>query len=558
MEPAGRRGRGPGNGTVSRRGLATLLGLVLAASLGLAQEAAKIEAEAKRAFDSGRFKEAAEKYARVADSSETPAERKGELYLNSAWAYYIAGNSKSSRDSLRAAYSARPDLVVVGDLYSPDFARLAQSVRAEIAGTTPLLGPAELRELKVAARRKLSEGNAEGALADLQSAATSNDPEVQVLLSEVYDKLGRTAEADTARQRAADLQKGLVTTGPIPAGAPGAPAPIEPMVNVLPLIDAADKALAVGDLASATTHARRAADLDPRSGDAHRLLGEIALATGQEADAEREFTAAIVLESTNARAETGLARLAVRQDKWNTAASHYRRVLQLEPQNLSAAMGLGRAMEAVGDESAARLAYGRAIEIDSSSAEARNEFGVLLYRAGDFDQAIQQFSEAAKSRPQEAAYRENLGRAYRRKAMVKEAEAELTEAARLGASSASLWSAIGHLRVEQKKMDEARAAFTSALEIEPGDEEAASGLATALVEANRVEEAETVLVKAIEVTPASGVLWNDLGVVRLRRGDFGGAVEALRKALTVEKPPEPAQANLERAEQLLALDRAAS
>jgi hypothetical protein len=44
----------------------------------------------------------------------------------------------------------------------------------------------------------------------------------------------------------------------------------------------------------------------------------------------------------------------------------------------------------------------------------------------------------------------------------------------------------------------------------------------------------------------------------LRRGDFGGAVEALRKALTVEKPPEVAKANLERAEQLLALDRAAS
>ena len=547
-----------GSRSLLHRTLALLSGLLLASSLGFAQEAAKLEAEAKRAFDSGRFKEAAEKYARVADSAETPADRKGELYLNSAWAYYIAGNSKSSRDSLRAAYSARPDLVVVGDLYSPDFARLAQSVRAEIAGTTPLLGPAELKELKVTARRKLSEGDAEGALADLRSAATSNDPEVQVLLSEVYDKLGRTAEADAARQRAADLQKGLVTTGPIPAGAPGAAAPIEPMVNVLPLIDAADKALAAGDVAGATTNARRAADLDPRSGDAHRLLADIALLSGNEADAEREYTAAIVLEASNARAEAGLARLAVRQGKWNTAASHYRRVLQLEPQNLSAAMGLGRAMEAAGDESAARLAYGRAIEIDSSSAEARNEFGVLLFRAGDFDQAIQHFSEAVKSRPQEAAYRENLGRAYRRKAMAKEAESELAEAARLGPPSASLWSAVGHLRVEQKKMDEARAAFAAALEVEPGNEEAAAGLAAALVEAGKIEDAESTLVRAIEVTPASGVLWNDLGVVRMRRGDFGGAVEALRKALTVEKPPEPTQANLERAEQLLAVDRAAS
>jgi len=549
-----RRGATP----LLRRAFALFSGLFLASSLGFAQEASKVEAEAKRAFDSGRFKEAAEKYARVADSSETPADRKGDLYLNSAWAFYIAGNSKSARDSLRAAYSARPDLVVVGDLYSPDFARLAQSVRAEIAGTTPLLGPAELKELKVSARRKLSEGNTEGALVDLKSGAASNDPEVQVLLSEVYDKLGRTAEADAARQRASDLQKGLVTTGPIPPGAPSAPAPIEPMVNVLPLIDAGAKALASGDLAGATTHARRAADLDPRSGDAHRLLAEIALAAGQEADAEREFTTALILDSRNVRAELGLARIAERQRKWNTAASHYGRTLELDPRNMAAATGVGRSLDAAGDESGARLAYGRALEMDPGSAQARNDFGVLLYRAGDFDQAIQHFSEAAKSRPQDAAYRENLGRAYRRKAMGKEAERELSEAARLGTPSASLWSAIGHLRADQKNMDEARAAFTSALEVEPGNEEAASGLAAALVEAGRIGDAESVLVKALEITPDSGVLWNDLGVVRLRHGDFGGAVEALRKALTLEKPPEPTRANLERAEQLLALDRAAS
>ena len=66
------------------------------------------------------------------------------------------------------------------------------------------------------------------------------------------------------------------------------------------------------------------------------------------------------------------------------------------------------------------------------------------------------------------------------------------------------------------------------------------------------------LVKALEGNPAAAVLWNDLGVVRLTRRDFAGAVEALRKALALEKPPEAAKPNLDRAEQLLALDRAAS
>jgi Flp pilus assembly protein TadD len=142
--------------------------------------------------------------------------------------------------------------------------------------------------------------------------------------------------------------------------------------------------------------------------------------------------------------------------------------------------------------------------------------------------------------------------------MTKEAEQELAEAARVGPPSAPLWSAVGHLRTEQKNADEARAAFRSALEADPGNEEAASGLAAALAEGGKFAEAETALLKALETSPASAALWNDLGVVRMRRGDFSGSVEALHKALTLETPPDAAKANLERAEQLLLLDRAAS
>ena len=41
----------------------------------------------------GRFREAAEKYAKAAESPDAPADRKGDFYLNSAWSFYIAGNS---------------------------------------------------------------------------------------------------------------------------------------------------------------------------------------------------------------------------------------------------------------------------------------------------------------------------------------------------------------------------------------------------------------------------------------------------------------------------------
>ena len=81
------------------RALAILFVLFLAVG-AVAQDTAQLEAEAKKAFDSGRFKEAGEKYARAADGAGVTADRKANLHLQSAWSYYIAGNSKSAREEL--------------------------------------------------------------------------------------------------------------------------------------------------------------------------------------------------------------------------------------------------------------------------------------------------------------------------------------------------------------------------------------------------------------------------------------------------------------------------
>ena len=118
-----------------RRALVLVVALLLTTA-ALAQDTAKREGDAKRAFDSGRFKEAGEKYAKAAETAGVPTDRKADLHLQSAWSYYIAGNSKSAREELKSALAARPDLQVIPDFYSPDFANLASAVRAETAGTS--------------------------------------------------------------------------------------------------------------------------------------------------------------------------------------------------------------------------------------------------------------------------------------------------------------------------------------------------------------------------------------------------------------------------------------
>jgi len=539
------------------------LGLFLAV-LGLpavplaAQEDLKLEAAAKKAFDSGRFKEAADKYAKAAEVAGVPVERQADLHLQSAWAYYIAGNSKRAREELKSAVTARPDLQVIPDFYSPDFANLAGVVRAEVAGSNV---PAyDVEELKRSARAKLADGKAEEALQDLKRASTSRDPEVFRIQAEASERLGRTADAEAARQRAAELEKGSVSSAPIGAPLDPGALPLEaPLVaSIAPLLESAEKALASGDHRAAASYARQASEADPKSAEAHRLLGDAALLGGQGAEADREFTAAIVLEPGNTKAVFGLATIAEQQKKWNTAASLYRRVLDLDPTNVAAARGLGRSMTELGDKSAARMAFGRAIENDPAAAESRNDYGVFLFRSDELDRSIEELIEAVRLDGSRPVYHENLGRAYRKKGMSREAEREFAEAARLAPNDAAVWTALGHVRADQKKVDEAATAFSTALSLDPASEDAATALGSVLADAGKLVEAEAALVKAIEANTKSSVLWNNLGATRVRRGNTAGAIDAFQKALSMDPGFDAARANLTRATELAVLEKATS
>jgi Tfp pilus assembly protein PilF len=419
-----------------------------------------------------------------------------------------------------------------------------------------------MAELKRTAREKLADGKAEDALYDLKKAETSTDPQVHRLMADAYEKLGRATEADAARRRASDLEKQLVTTGPI-ATAPSAPGgpPVQGPASsaaAVPVLENAENLLKAADYRGARAAAMRALELDPKSAESHRIVGDAAFALGQEGDAEREYTAALVLDAANSRAELGLGRLAERQSKWNTAASHYRRALELSGKNVQAALGLGRTMEELKDRSAARIAYGRAVEIDPASAEARNDFGVFLFRSDQPDRSIEELMEAVRLAPTRAVFHENLGRAFRRKQQWKESERELSEAVRLAPNETAAWETLGEVRAELKKPDEAASAFRAALDLDPSNEAAAAGLAGSLLDAGRLGDAETALVKALENNGRSAVLWNNLGVIRTRKGALSGALAAFQHAIAEDSSFEPAKANLARAEQLAALDRAGS
>ncbi len=88
---------------------------------------------------------------------------------------------------------------------------------------------------------------------------------------------------------------------------------------------------------------------------------------------------------------------------------------------------------------------------------------------------------------------------------------------------------LGWLALLRGRNEEAVARFTEALAFDPDEADTANTLANALLALGRFDEAERVLERAIRAAPSQWLLWNTLGVARLKRGDRDGAAAAARR-----------------------------
>ncbi len=518
-----------------KRGAAAAALLACAAIL-FAAEIDKTVSDARRAFEAGRFKEAAAKYLQAAATPDLPADRVADLALQGAWSSYIGGDAASAHDSLKKAFLARPEMEVLPEFYSEDFAHLAATVKSQ----TVAAPKADLEELKRSARERLAAGLAQDVIYDLKRAGATTDPDIHRQLAEAYEKLGKSAEADAERKIAEAGTSGISESaiGALPAtAAPGAA--ISGPSDIAPLLASADAALAKQDWPAAAAIAKQAQEKDPRSGAAHRVAGDAALGAGDTATAEREYVAASTLDAADPKAQVGLGRIADAAHQPNTAAAHYRKALELDPKALSAALALGEALAQAGDKSGARQAFGRATEIAPGDAAVRHRFGSFLAGENETSAAIDQEVEAIKIDGSVAAYHAALGHDYVVAKMPNEGDRELREAVRLDPQDEASWVALGQVLLAAKNVAGAADAFGHAIAIAPRNETAIAGKASALAEAGKWQDAEDLLKGATAGNAGGAALFHDFGVVEFQLSRYEAASAAFQRA--VELAPASAE-----------------
>ena len=290
-----------------------------------------------------------------------------------------------------------------------------------------------------------------------------------------------------------------------------------------------------GQPVEATEAFRKAIQLKPDYAEAYTRLVDSLYAQGKLDEVIETLRMAIKLQPDQAELFSNLGMALTEQRKFDEAVDACRKAIELNPGYGAAHTNLGAALHKQGKFDEAVAACRKAIEIQPDAAMAHSNLGNSLFKLGKIEEALAAYRRAIELGPQAARSYSNLGSVLLAMGRRDEAVAAYGKAIELEPAFAGFHSNLGMALAAQGKLDEAVAAFRKAIELQPdnanGYNELAWFLATSPLSQERHRmEAIKLAARAVELVPQDGNLWNTLGVVRYRAGEWQPAIEALEKS----------------------------
>ncbi len=284
----------------------------------------------------------------------------------------------------------------------------------------------------------------------------------------------------------------------------------------------------------------------------------------------------------NQRAWHNLAALHIKMDELDTAAEMLDKALELNPDYSTAHGHYGRIEEKRGNLDAAMERYRRAHQISPRPAHVIL-LGKLLSRIDQVEEARRVFEDAMAADPDnhklltawarlqfewgdnkaaEAAARRALALDPRRAVTMvvladtledrDEALELYLRAEELGYKRASAPNAIGVILLDRGDREGAYRAFERAMVIDPFDPVTLRYYGEAAIEAGDYGLGVAALERCVEIDRDQPNVWNLIGTMYARKGDMQRAADLFETAVELDPDHADAQANLQRARDLLA------
>jgi protein O-GlcNAc transferase len=243
-------------------------------------------------------------------------------------------------------------------------------------------------------------------------------------------------------------------------------------MSIKQLFEAGKRYRDAGQFADAESIYREILARDPRSADAHQLLGVVLYALGRRGDAIESFSKATQLDPSRSDYQFNLGTLLAEETRWDEAIAAYQRAVALRPNFAEAHFGLAEALEATGrlDESAAAFELARS---------ARPDHAQTHYRLGGIRANQKKWPEAITS---------------------------LKRATELNSADFQAFYELGNAHAALKDFEAAAAAYRRAIEIRPEFALLHNNLAMALKELGRLDEALACFERAMKIDPTSAII----------------------------------------------------
>ncbi|HET9989508.1 MAG TPA: tetratricopeptide repeat protein, partial [Kofleriaceae bacterium] len=350
------------------------------------------------------------------------------------------------------------------------------------------------------------------------------------------------------------------------------------------------------DLKTAEHDLERAVFLDPKLGEAQRVLGELYVLQAPNdakatAKAAAKFNYAADLAPDDVAALRAAAMATAAAGKWEPALELFLRLVTKQPWDLDAREKLGESLWQLGDAKGAErqleqvtahrpddlVARRVLVLIHAARSDTRKlvtELEAIAKRApddldtrsdlaagyaalGDWPKAIAALETVAKARPGDLALALRVGDAYRRHGELDQAIAWYVKAAKLAPESSAPGFAIAQAEVDAGKLADANRMFTN-LQKFPADIAAAEhDLGVVALLQNRANDAAWYLRKAAREAPRVLATRRAVAAAELARKDAVAALAQLTPALAYW-PDDPVLHSLAGLAHALAGDSAAA
>jgi tetratricopeptide (TPR) repeat protein len=228
----------------------------------------------------------------------------------------------------------------------------------------------------------------------------------------------------------------------------------------------------------------------------------------------------------------------------NQAINELQAVVTARPDNFVARFQLGRAHYAKQEFEQARQQFEKSVELRKDYMPPRLALAQVALARGDFENALKISQEALKVDPNSGAARLLLSAAEMRQGNYKDSRETLNYILSKAPKQAETLLELGVLNLMEKKYDDAAAAFRRAYDADPANLKGLLGESEAYIQMGKPDQAVTVVQAEVTKFPARNDLKRNLGDIEFRTGHIDQALQVYRDLLPLYKDNPKLQGDL--------------